>query len=1248
MEDSDSESVQTVKENSPKTAVRQDPHCNFVAQQTDTASPSDRYRQENRYPFHENLSKNLPLINPSALETLGTLMQEIQNTSGTDPEILKNCEARWLQLFKLVEKQYQDQILSQQDQYQCQIQLIQDEIKALIQLQNDIGLRHSTARLPSFTKLVTDTTASTFLNGDGFEELECKIKSFDVQSDCSETEEQVMASNECNHEWKEVQDNVPLTSEYGKFSASMQSDFHGIGTVHNSKLNTANSKQNMKENDPVRLHYLSHFPQLKESGQPSVTFATANEYSVTSKSIQDLRTNLEESSNKSNLEATVAPESLPGKQNKAKGLTSWAQKVRQKNHKSKFVNSAGLERMQPQECGQPQETETPEDIHLLSASSSHNSFYLSRPSSSPNSVVSNISGLSYWRLNERELYHSLPKNKEADLVDTFSSIKTDRYQLPVGSRWQVSSLREIYNVKQKENQSAPGWELSSPPHRQSPPQVLTLDPTLHMKPPAAFSPQYDFSTPVAVSESDTRSSVSPDSIMNITVQNYSDHNSELHVDTLLGSELTSTSRCSQQLKSWNLHPASRAFSAVNSPHSKNLQPTRNAGSLHGQVEGCSSTLAQLPVPSLGPSGIKNSVSGSEDHRVSASSLEDPIVLSIARLNLREKHARHVADIRAYYEAEINSLREKLASLNGSSTIFEAEKHNEDLLKRCEQLERALTEAGNRIQDLENKNYLMEMELTDWPARYDAVSATANALQQRLDEMRKDNKEKDNMVNKLNSRLKDLEDAFEKAYKHSDNKDARMKQEHKILQNLLVEYESLGKEHERVKETLSTTEDKLVDANSQISELKRVASKLEAQIRQVEHERNYVKVRLGAHCCSRTSSSSLFHQPDENHSPTKTLPDDVARRKWLTPGSDYSIFTGQPLENHCNACSNDFGETNLQPRRYHSPPEKDNPFNQRDPSNGLEEPIPPILKALQKLDSRNVSESWEAEAPKHVSEAGDATKFLNRRQTVGFADSTCSGDKSEDSVKDRTRSKSSRSSPGQRSSSVPPSNRRLTPTSTPTKRNTLLTSLSAKSSPKRCPKENLSPGFNHLLGKEENTVTKFDVNLDEMELPNSVPSHSSSPRKRLQFLPLENTKAVQNSRSYVDAKFQVETLSDSVLNAMKVGSVTSRPAWEDKMTTFLQKEKKIPMLQTPYETELTYKARMEALGETEKLFDALTQEKQQIEAALSRIPGSTGRMTLQARLEKEALEDRLEKINRDLGSIRMTLKRFHILRTSANL
>ncbi|KAG9333204.1 hypothetical protein JZ751_012985 [Albula glossodonta] len=66
--------------------------------------------------------RNLPSINPSPLETLTALVQEIQKSGETDPELWKDSEGRWLQLFKLVEKQYQQQILAQQDQYQRQIQ----------------------------------------------------------------------------------------------------------------------------------------------------------------------------------------------------------------------------------------------------------------------------------------------------------------------------------------------------------------------------------------------------------------------------------------------------------------------------------------------------------------------------------------------------------------------------------------------------------------------------------------------------------------------------------------------------------------------------------------------------------------------------------------------------------------------------------------------------------------------------------------------------------------------------------------------------------------------------------------------------------------------------------------------------------------------------------------------------------------------------------------------------------------------
>ncbi|XP_072908097.1 M-phase phosphoprotein 9 isoform X2 [Hemitrygon akajei] len=1161
MEDSDSESVRTVKElpddTAPKPAARRD----------NSGGPSAE--AANRFYFQEHLKKNLLSINPSALQTLETLMQEIQNTSRADPEILKSCELRWLQLFKLVEKQYQDQILSQQDQYHCQIQLIQDEIKALIQLQNEGGVKHSTAKFPSTSKHMDDLTGCDTVNGHHVEELR--------HSDCGKAKGQLPATSQCTDEEIQLQDSMELNC------ASEQNNFPSFDAINEARLNTLDNTQTMKEKDSMQFQQNQFsLPHLKENGHQAFISAAGDKHSFTlkfsSKPVQDLKINQEASNSKSEMEIKMETESQLGKQNNANGLTSWVQKVKQKNWKSKSGTRASCDTMQPQGTRQLQETETAEGVHLPSARSSPNcSFYLSRPSSSPNSLVSSVSGLSYWKMDEGELYHALPNNKETDVLSPSKTVKALR--LPAG---EIPSLKEIYCMKQRDRKHLSGWGSCSPPLLRSPPQVLTLDPTLHMKRPTPFSPHDHCSTPVVVSECDTPSSISPDSLVGVTTQSYCHPNLGSCVRTAPESELTDTSRYTVRNSSlpspnWNLHSGTQSSTAVQGQHYLNLKETGNASALAGQ-EG-NSTITPSPVPCVElRSG--NSMNRSLDHNVPASSLEDPVMLSVARLNLREKHARHVADIRAYYEAEISSLKEKLDALSSPSAVSEAEKQNQNLSKRCEQLEGALTEAAKQIRDLENKNYLMEMQLAEWPGRYDAVSTAAKALQQRLDEMRKDNKEKDNMVNKLNSRLKDLEEAFERAYKHSDNKDARLKQEHKMLQDLLTEYESLGKEHERVKGALNTTEDKLYDANSQISELKRVVSKLEAQIRQADHERSYMKVRTGAESCLRTSNN-----------------------------------------------------------RYHSPPEKDHPFSQQDSS----EPNPPILRALKQLDSRKSSENWGVQAQlQDVSGAGDSTKVLKRTQALGFVDSSCSKSQSVDLYKGRTRSKGNSSPSGQRSSSVPPSSRKSTPTSTPTKRNTLLTSLSAKSSPKRCPKENLSPGFNHLLGKEENPVTRFDINLDEDDFAESVPSCGSSPRKRLQFFPLENTE----SRYHVD-NAQRAMPTDSVLNAVKMGSIISRPAWEDKTITS-QKEKQNAALQTPYETELTYKARMEALGETEKLFDALTQEKQQIEAALSRIPGSTGRMTLQARLEKEALEDRLEKINRDLGSVRMTLKRFHILRTSANL
>ncbi|NXI01539.1 MPP9 phase, partial [Pachycephala philippinensis] len=217
-----------------------------------------------------------------------------------------------------------------------------------------------------------------------------------------------------------------------------------------------------------------------------------------------------------------------------------------------------------------------------------------------------------------------------------------------------------------------------------------------------------------------------------------------------------------------------------------------------------------------------------------------------RQNLREKHARHIADLRAYYDSEIQSLKQQLESSHRTASSEELKKINQNwcnlcVLNRCEQLDAALNEASARIKALENKNNLLEKQVADWRERFYSISNTSKVLQERLEEMRSSHKEKDNTISRLKSRLKELEEAFEKAYKLSDNKNTRLQEENKMFQNLLGEYESLGKEHERVKDTLNTTENKLLDANTEISDLKRTILKLEAQLKQVEHE-NTLKLR----------------------------------------------------------------------------------------------------------------------------------------------------------------------------------------------------------------------------------------------------------------------------------------------------------------------------------------------------------------------------------------------------------------------
>uniref|UniRef100_A0A8C3PXJ2 M-phase phosphoprotein 9 n=1 Tax=Chrysolophus pictus TaxID=9089 RepID=A0A8C3PXJ2_CHRPC len=876
----------------------------------------------------------------------------------------------------------------------------------------------------------------------------------------------------------------------------------------------------------------------------------------------------------------------------SKSLTSWAQKLKQ--NQPKRVNTE-VQANSTQGNEQAKKSLL-ENVNSTNAALPPYAFYLNQPSESPNSVVSEASGLSYWKLDVKEMYHSLPENFRSEFADVFST-KVSPDQFSSADEMKPSSLKDIYHKRQRENNQLPETNFMPSSQTSHPPEILTLDPTLHMKPGQQNPGHCFFNIP------EESTPFSPDSMADPGFSSHCDTDSFSQTSSLSqfdDSPKHPASSRAVHLDFWKNHPIQNEDKA-SSPFPV-AYADANSDILVNTEEEETLTLTPSSVTQCGDRSLP-------DHSLSVTSAEDPVIMSKIRQNLREKHARHIADLRAYYDAEIHSLKQQLEASHKTAASEDLKEINQNLADRCDQLDAALNEASARIKTLENKNSMLEKQVADWRERFYGVSNTSKVLQERIEEMRTSNKEKDNTISRLKSRLKDLEEAFEKAYKLSDNKNTRLKEENKMFQNLLGEYDSLGKEHERVKDTLNATENKLLDANTQISDLKRTVSKLEAQLKQVEHE-NMLKLRHVTESRLRTSCANKLAAPD------------VSRRKWLIPGAEYSIFTGQPLEVQESPKDNRLEEAYI-PSRYHSPPEKDSSQEDSSPNtvekkdNEVSEA--PIIKAFKELEEMKAFKDWGTQTEKDDT----TTKTSSRRQTVGFVETSVVANRSPEKGRDQQRPKRYSSPCGQRSSSLPPSNRK---SNTPTRREIMLAPVSVTYSPKRSPKENLSPGFSHLLSKNENTVTRFDILLDDLESGPASTLQHSNPRKRLQFLSLDDTEGNQFPKG-----------------GENFFKFTKSTAWDERSGA--QNYEPMP---SPCEGDLPYTPRIPTLAETERLFDDLTQEKQQIEAALSRIPCSGGRMTLQARLNQEALEDRLERINRDLGWIRMTLKRFHVLRTSANL
>ncbi|XP_072000380.1 M-phase phosphoprotein 9 isoform X2 [Engystomops pustulosus] len=1101
-----------------------------------SAEPSDKDSIEN----HTNGSEtskgaNLPESSPQCDEFTKNLFVSDQ----IDPETRKSCE--------LVERQCQEQIDAQQEQFNHQLQLIRDEIKHLAYLQGgnsprSCGTANDVLPVPYDTRSLKpqgELHTQEEERGKNLSNPFHLLRELDIRQRAFITQEQFL-------------ENTSVSSGYGTHSASEPNAGLSSFSQNTSRETRLPTVQTLNENRTESIGSLNVKHADAESEKPLLLPGA----------IRHLIPSQGHSSENSESLVNCDKSSTCNSNQPNRSLTTWAQKVKRTTCK-KFTK---MEKIPSHSA----ELQSPSEQELEYTDASSNTFYLNNRTESANSLFSAGSGFTYWMMDEKEMYHSLPENFETGFSKLLSPKEAKEMRIP--------SLTDIYHQKQRGRDQFSGWEPLSPSEHTHPPEVLTLDPTLHRKPPHS-AVVYTHGTPCS---EDYTVPVTPDSILENPPCHQDDEETASNGSSLLGD---SSNRSPQA--AGDKHWKSTRYKLKNNINYKLCHGDACSDEIMNCTEDEANSLASSPISQSPSPATENNMVGSPG----VYPMDHPVMLSNVRRSLREKHARHLADLRDYYESEISNLKQQLALSNKSTSAEQLMKIN-SLTERCVQMEGALTEASKRIHVLENKNSELEIQVAQWREKYHTANANSKDLQEQIEEMRARSKEKENAVSRLQSRLKEVEESLQKTIRQSDDKEARIKQEHKMFQDLLLEYESLGKEHERVKDNLSITENKLCDAHDEVNKLRRTVSKLETEIKQLEHD-NTVK------CHPISEDQPWSSRPDNEILHTRMYDNlySVEACKDLTSEEECSIFAGQPLDNKAKEMERKQDLIYTQ-NRYHSPLEKVSVHDiltskpKPEDSNSEESPI---LKALRDYEKEKI---WSALTNKD----GAIHQLSSKRHLMGIS-GYCTPRGSPEKSKERQR----QSSYGPRSSSLPPSNRKSV--TTPTKRELMLTPLSITYSPKRSPSENLSPGLSQLLHGEDNTVTRFDVSWAD-----SPTSKNQSPRKRLQFSSLEDPevkqKTIINSNNSCESPF--------------------------------------PLLLPPFETEITYNERMKTISDTERLFDELTEEKKQIEAALSRMPGTGRRLSLKMRATKESLEDRLEKINRQLGSIRMTLKKYHVLPTSANI
>ncbi|VDI33521.1 M-phase phosphoprotein 9 [Mytilus galloprovincialis] len=628
--------------------------------------------------------------------------------------------------------------------------------------------------------------------------------------------------------------------------------------------------------------------------------------------------------------------------------------------------------------------------------------------------------------------------------------------------------------------------------------------------------------------------------------------------------------------------------------------------------------------------------------------DDVFLSASTRVSLREKHAKHMADLREYYEKELRELRGSLLTDMTEQTPYKrVSSENQNLVienrllrEKIQDMENGTTVITRQCRELEQINHGLEIRAKEYAENLNESQAKLNNFRNKMEELQFYYREKDESAQQLEFQVKHLNDKIRAAKKTNQDLTDQIQRERGVLHKISDKCETAERDQQLIKESLSNTENKLYDARTEIVELKRTVSKLELENKRLSRENDNLHRRM------QTGNSSILHGSfhDSFESPTSDYVPSPKRetstvtvkspRGVKSPRSEAGSRSNTRRDNSMSErerMNGSLGDLSVQSSSRSKSP-------LRNSANGYEQLGDSVLESsIDQIDTSTVSPVMRAEQDLYRlrdmmrtigQSPNEPPKFKLKKKFYGsdIQTQTRNGDYSPGSSPKIQRKKSPSSSPKTKSTQ----SRRSQDSS-----NGILNNSSARG---QRPPSKLS-----VNPDEYSSPTRFDISTDKNKsngvIPRRHPGDGEPQRdekkpsnKSAQSSKVKKSKKVLNGSH--DSRSEVE----DTLNRIRSGEYVTRPEWEDLYTSMAKPSDNQPVQPMPREEKI--RDRLSNITDLEHRYDDLSAEKRTLESTLSRIP-----IHGKGRQEKERVDEKLDQVERELGSIRMSLKRYNVLKTS---